>query len=69
VVSYLTLMSPAAAPPSHDRREGFTALRWVVRAGAPWQLWPNDLPPWTTVDQQPRRGLAAGCFGAIVHDR
>ena len=30
---------------------------------------PNDLPPWTAVEQQAKRGLRAGCFEAMAHDR
>ena len=40
----------------------------MVRAGAPWRMLPNDLPPWEAVYQQSRRWLAAGCFEAVVSD-
>src|SRR5204862_3192421 len=43
-------------------------LRWIVRAGAPWRLRPNDFPRWEAVYQQTQRWLAAGSFEAIVHD-
>jgi len=46
----------------------FNALRWIVRAGAPWRLLPNDFPPWEAVYQQTQRWLVAGCFEALVHD-
>ena len=46
----------------------FTGLRWRVRAGAPWRLPPNDLPPWEVVYQQRQRGLKAGGFEALVQD-
>ena len=46
----------------------FNALRWIVRAGAPWSMLPNDFPPWEAVYQQTQRWLAAGCFEAMVHD-
>ena len=46
----------------------FNGLRWIVRAGAPWRLMPNDLPPWAMVYQQTQRWLLAGCFEALVHD-
>ena len=29
---------------------------------------PHDLPPWSIVDQQTQRWLAAGCFEALVQD-
>ena len=68
VVPYLTLLPLDAGQRTHDLREVFNALRWLVRAGAPWRLLPNDLPPWAAVYQQTQRGIAAGSFEAIVHD-
>ncbi len=65
---YLALLTPAAPQRRHPSREVFNALRWIVRAGAPWRLLPTNLPPWTTVHQQTQRWLAAGCFEAMVHD-
>ena len=29
---------------------------------------PNDLPPWTAVEQQAKRWMRAGCFEAMAHD-
>jgi len=52
----------------HDLREVFNALRWIVRAGAPWRLLPTSFPPWAAVDQQTQRWIAAGCFETMVHD-
>jgi transposase len=52
-----------------DLREVVNALRWIVRAGAPWRLLPTNFPPWAAVSQQTRRWIAAGCFAAVVHDR
>ena len=40
----------------------------AVRAGAPWRMLPNDLPPWTVVYQQTQRWLRAGVFETLVHD-
>src|SRR5262249_4739982 len=68
VAPYLTLMPEDAPQREHSLREVFNALRWLVRAGAPWRLIPHDLPPWEAVYGQARRWLAAGCFEAIVHD-
>ncbi len=65
---YLTLMRPDAPQRVHDPREVFDALRWIVRAGAPWRLLPTNFPPWEAVYPQTQRWLAAGCFDAIVHD-
>jgi transposase len=68
VAPYLTLMTPDAPQREHDLREVFNALRWLVRAGAPWRLIPHDLPPWHAVYDQTQRWLKVGAFEAIVHD-
>ena len=68
VAPYLTLMDEAAPQRAHDLREVFNAVRWLVRAGAPWRMLPHDLPPWPAVYQQTRRWLAAGSFEALLHD-
>lgn len=68
VAPYLMLMREDAPQRERELREVFNGLRWLVRAGAPWRLMPNDLPPWFTVYQQTQRWLAAGVFEAIVHD-
>jgi transposase len=68
VAPYLTLMTEDAPQRRHDLREVFNAVRWIVRAGAPWRLLPNDFPRWEAVYQQTQRWIAAGCFEAMVHD-
>src|SRR5579884_3417570 len=68
VAPYLTLMTEDAPQRDYPLREVFDALRWIVRAGAPWRLLPHEFPPWHTVYDQTRRWLAAGSFEAIVHD-
>jgi len=68
VVPYLTLMRPDAPQRVHDPREVFNALRWIVRAGAPWRLLPTNFPPWEAVYQQTQRWITARCFEAMVHD-
>jgi transposase len=68
VAPYLTLMREDAPQREHDLREVFNALRWLVRAGAPWRMMPNDFPPWEAVHQQTQRRIAAGVFQAMVHD-
>ena len=65
---YLTLMKEDAPQREHSLREVFNGLRWMVRAGAPWRLIPNDLPPWHTIHQQTMRWIKAGCFEAMAHD-
>jgi transposase len=65
---YLTLMKEDAPQREHPLRELFNGLRWFLRAGCPWRMMPNDLPPWHAVQQQTQRWLRAGCFEAMVHD-
>lgn len=68
VAPYLTLLAEDAPQRQYDLREVFNALRWIVRAGAPWRFLPNHFPPWPAVYQQTQRWIAAGCFEDIVHD-
>jgi transposase len=68
VAPYLTLLPLDTAQRKHDLREVFNATRWIVRAGSPWRLLPNDLPRWEAVYQQTQRWIKAGAFAAIVHD-
>ena len=68
LVGYLTLMTPEAPQREYPLREVFNALRWIVRAGAPWRLLPTNFPPWAVVYRQTRRWIDAGCFEAVVHD-
>ncbi len=68
VAPYLTLLHEDAAPRLDALRELSDAVRWMVKAGCPWRLLPNDLPPWMAVHQQAERWRKAGCFAALVHD-
>lgn len=68
VAPYLTLMTPDAPQRTHDLRDVFDGLRWMVRAGAGWRLLPHDFPPWAAVYQQTQRWIRAGVFDQIVHD-
>jgi transposase len=68
VASYLTLITEAAPQREYALREVFNALRWIVRAGAPWRLLPTNFPPRPAVYQQTQRWLARGVFQDMVHD-
>jgi transposase len=68
VAPYLALIREDAPQRTHDLREVFNALRWIVRAGASWRMLPHDFPPWEAVYQQTGRWLSAGVFEAMVHD-
>jgi transposase len=56
---YLTLMKADAPQRKYSLRALYNWLRWFLRA---WRMMPNDLPPWTAVQQQTERWLAAQCF-------
>jgi transposase len=68
VAPYLALIREDAPQRTHDLRQIFNALRYLVRSGAPWRWLPNDLPPWEAVYQQTQRWLQAGVFEAMAHD-
>src|SRR6201982_972372 len=68
VAPYLTLLPEDSRQRRHPLREVFNAMRWMVRAGAPWRLVPHEFPPWAAVHQQARRWIGAGVFGVLVHD-
>ena len=68
VASYLTLIREDAPQRTHNLREVFNALRWIVRAGASWRVLPHDFPPWEAVYQHTQRWICAGVFEAMVHD-
>lgn len=65
---YLTLMKEDAPPRDDAARVVFNAMRYLIRAGCPWRMIPNDLPPWAAVSPQAQRGIKAGCFEALAHD-
>jgi transposase len=65
---YLALMKEDAPQRDYALREVFNGLRWFVRAGCPWRMMPNDLPPWHVVQQQSARWIKAGCFEALAND-
>src|SRR6202795_2166949 len=65
---YLTLMKEDAPQRDYTMRGLFNAVRYMIRAGCPWRMIPNDLPPWYTVHQQAQRWIKAGCFEAMAHD-
>jgi transposase len=68
LLPYLTLMRPDAPQRSHDLREVFNAIRYVVKTGCQWRMLPHDFPAWTVVYQQARRWIQARVFETIVHD-
>ena len=65
---YLMLMRADAPQRDYSVRAMFNAVRYMVRAGCPWRMIPNDLPPWSAVHAQAQRWILAGCFEAMAHD-
>jgi transposase len=51
LLPYLTLMRTDAPQRSHDMRESFNAIRYVVKTGCQWNMLPNDLPEWRVAYQ------------------
>jgi transposase len=45
IAPYLTLLREDCGQRRHDLREVFNAMRWMVRAGAPWRLSPARFSP------------------------
>ena len=68
VAPYLTLCRVDSPHRTHDLREVFNALRWMVRTGAQCRYMPNHFPPGSAVYQQTQRWISAGVFEAMVHD-
>src|ERR1700751_3814655 len=68
LLPYLTLMRADAPQRSHDLREVFNAVRYVVKTGCQWRMLPHDFPDWTVVYQQARRWVQAGVFEHAAHD-
>ena len=60
VAPYLALIRQATPQRAHDLRGVFDALRWIVRAGAPWRMLPHDFPPWEASTSRPGGGSAPG---------
>jgi transposase len=68
LLPYLTLMRADAPQRSHDMREVFDAVRYLVKTGCHWRMLPHDFPEWTVVYQQARRWIQAGVFEQAAHD-
>src|SRR5262245_49523625 len=65
---YLALVREDARQRTHDLREVFNALRYVVKTGGQWRMMPHDFPPWEAVYQQARRWVAARAFERVADD-
>src|SRR5829696_7712705 len=68
VLPYVTLCREDAPQRTHDLREVFNAVRWMIKTGAPWRYMPPHFPPWAACYQQTQRWIKAGVFEAMVHD-
>lgn len=65
---HLRLMREDAPQRDYTLRAHFNGVRHLVRAGCPWRMIPNDLPPWYAVHPQAQRWIKAGCFETLAHD-
>ena len=68
LLPYLTLMREDVPQRSHDMREVFNAIRYLVKSGCHWRMLPHDFTDWTVVYQQMRRWMQAGVFEKVAHD-
>ena len=66
VAPYLALVRQDAPQRTHDLREVFDALRWTVRAGAPWRMLPHDFPPSFSVSRA-RNSISNPFVDRVVH--
>jgi len=58
---YFCLMKEDAPQRDYSLRGMFNAVCYIVCAGCPWRMTPNDLPPWSTVHHKRERWIKAGC--------
>src|ERR1700747_275286 len=49
IAPHLPMPSATGRPREWPMREILNGIFYVVRAGCPWRLLPNDLPPWGTI--------------------
>jgi len=68
LLPYLTLMREDAPQRTHEMRQVFNAIRYVVKTGCQWRMLPHDLPDWTVAYQQARRWIQASVFEQVAHD-
>jgi transposase len=61
IAPYLTLMVEDAPQRTHDLREVFNALRWIVRTGAPWRMMPTNFPESVNHNPQQPSSTVAPC--------
>ncbi len=54
-------------PRAWPMREIVNGIFYVMRAGCPWRLLPNDLPPWETIYRWFAAWRDDGCFERINH--
>jgi transposase len=51
---------------THDLREVFNAVRWLVKTGAPWREIPGRFGPWHTVYTRYRDWCNAGIWHDVL---
>ena len=65
VAPYLTVIATQSPQRQYDVRVMFNALRWIIRAGAPWRLLPND-PMIFRLGRQSVSKPSVGCMADVL---
>ena len=67
IAPHLPKPSVTGRPREWPMREIVNGIFYVTRAGCPWRLLPNDLPPWGTIYRWFAAWRDDGCFERINH--
>ena len=66
VAPYLVLLREGAPQRKHDLRDIFNAVRWIVRAGAPWRDMPERYGSCKTAHDRFRRWQRNGTWDNVL---
>ena len=69
IVPHLPKPCSIGRPRAWPMREIINGIFYVMRAGCPWRLLPNDLPPLETIYRWFAAWRDDGCFERINHER
>jgi putative transposase len=67
IAPLLPMPCATGRPREWPMREIINGIFYVMRAGCPWRLLPNDLPPWGTIYRWFAVWRNNGCFERINH--
>ena len=62
IVPHLPKPCSIGRPRAWPMREIVNGIFYVLRAGCPWRLLPNDLPPWGTITAGSPHGATTGAL-------